>query len=207
MNQTVKRIIGAMVATIMVCALVPASPVHAEEHPSDGAQNPSQHETMSLQAYEGQVGQSGLPEWAQDPDFQETAPLLAQGELPAQFDLRERGVVTPVIEKRRSAHGHEHAAEHLGGGDRIGGVWEEMGHRSGMVVVLEVYGIPTVFRSGFLAGGKHPLQIGELPVAGFVPDFRACRKDHRQLSGGYSITHPASREPSTTRFREPALAC
>ena len=96
MKLIVKRIIGAMIAAIMVCALVPASPVHAEERLSDGAQNPSKHETMSLQAYEGQVGQLGLPEWVQDSDFQEPASLLAQGELPARFDLRERGVVTPV---------------------------------------------------------------------------------------------------------------
>ena len=96
MKRTFKRIIGAMVAIIMVCALVPASPVHAEEHPSDWAQNSERHETMSLRAHEDQAGQLGLPEWVQDSDLQETMPLLAQGELPARFDLRERGVVTPV---------------------------------------------------------------------------------------------------------------
>ena len=96
MKLAVKRIVGAMAAAIMVLALIPASPVHAEEHLSDWAQDSGRHETMPLQAHVDQAGLSSLPEWAQDPNFQETVSLLTQGDLPARFDLRERGVVTPV---------------------------------------------------------------------------------------------------------------
>ena len=48
----------------MVCALVPASTVHAEEHPSYWAQDSGRHETMSLRAYEDQAGE-GLTVFAE----------------------------------------------------------------------------------------------------------------------------------------------
>ena len=69
MNSTVKRIVGAVIAASMACALVPATPVRAEED---------------------------LPEWARDPDYHEVTLLQPQEDLPAQFDLRDKGVVTPV---------------------------------------------------------------------------------------------------------------
>ena len=78
MNLTAKRIIGALgraglayalLAVGLACALAPATPVYAEEY---------------------------LPEWAQDPNDHEATLLQAQDDLPSQFDLRDRGVVTSV---------------------------------------------------------------------------------------------------------------
>ena len=69
MNPTAKRLVSAMMAACMACALVPATPARAEED---------------------------LPEWAGDANYQEVTLLQPQEDLPAKLDLRDRGVVTPV---------------------------------------------------------------------------------------------------------------
>ena len=69
MNSAIKRFTAACVSALMALALFPTTPVRAEED---------------------------IPVWAQDPNYQEEEPLTAQEELPSSFDLRDRGVVTPV---------------------------------------------------------------------------------------------------------------
>ena len=69
MNSAIKRLTAVCVSALMALALFPTAPVRAEED---------------------------IPVWAQDPNYQEEEPLTAQEELPSSFDLRDRGVVTPV---------------------------------------------------------------------------------------------------------------
>lgn len=69
MNSAVKRATSVFVSALMVLALFPIASVRAEED---------------------------LPVWAQDPEYHQGENLTTQEELPPSFDLRDRGVVTPV---------------------------------------------------------------------------------------------------------------
>ena len=82
MGLAVKRIIAVAVAAALAFVIAPATTVHAEEYVPQWAQDIDSHGVTFLQA--------------QDFGSHEATQLQAQGDMPSKFDLRDRGVVTPV---------------------------------------------------------------------------------------------------------------